>query len=468
MASRDPGGNVGGPPALQIERPAAGTVASGRPTAEWMLLAMAALATVLAPLNSTMIVVALPRVMVDFGADLSTVNWLVTGYLICMAALQPVAGALGDRLGRRGLIVGGLVTFGLASVGAALAPTLPVLLVCRLLQGVAGALALPNAAALVRATVPAERRAASFGLIGSVAGLAAAVGPLTGGLALQLADWRAIFLVNVPLVVGALALATRVSQPPRGRSAGPIDLAGAFVLGVALILAAVLLMGTRGPLALSPAIGWPVLFGLAGLLAWHEARHPAPVLPWRLLANRGFAAAASAVATSNLAMYVTLLVLPLLLSQRADSTALLIGGLMTVLSAAMALATPFGGRLADRVGRRWPAVIGLTLLTVGLLPFAVIGASIAVVPAGLGLLVAGVGLGLASASLQTAAVEAVGPESAGIAAGLFSTARYLGSIVGSSLMAGLLASAGGYTVIFIVVVLAAALSAFVSFGLRDR
>lgn len=457
------------PPTVPIERSATtATIATGRPAAEWALLLMAAFATVLAPLNSTMIVVALPRVMADFGADLATVNWLVTGYLICMAALQPVAGALGDRLGRRGLIVGGLVTFGLVSVGAALAPALPVLLACRLLQGVAGALALPNAAALVRAVVPGQRRAASFGLIGAVAGLAAAVGPLLGGLALQLADWRAIFLLNVPLVLAALICAARVSQPPRARAAGSLDLAGAVLLGGVLVLGAVLLMGNRGPLTLPPALGWPMLAGLAALLAWREARHLTPVLPWRLLANRGFAAASGAVATSNLAMYVTLLALPLMLSQRPYGAALLIGGLMTVLSGAMALVTPIGGRLADRVGRRWPAVLGLTLLTMGMLPFVASGAAIAVLPAGLGLALAGIGLGLASASLQTAAVEAVEPEAAGIAAGLFSTARYLGSIVGSSLLAGLLASTDGFTAVFLLVVVAAALSAAVSLGLRDR
>ncbi len=333
-------------------------------------------------------------------------------------------------------------------------------------------MALPNAVALVRAFIPSTRRASGFGLIGAAAGLAAALGPLLGGLAVQAGDWRGVFWLNLPLVALALAIGWRAfPTPPRVQRPTAFDLPGAVLLGATLLLGAVLLMrGREGGLALDPTLIGALLAGTTALFVWHERRHPAPVIPWRLFANRAFAAANGAIATSNLAMYVTLLALPLLLAAGAGGASVQAGVLLTALSGTMALTAPLGGRLADRFGRRWPVVAGLLLLTLGLLPLA-IGSGAAPMPllvAGLGL--AGVGLGLSGAGLQTAAVEAVGPEAAGIAAGLFSTSRYLGSIVGSSLMAGLLVASGqgGFGAIFLIVLIAALVSMLISLALRDR
>ena len=129
---------------------------------EHWLLVMVALSVALAPLNSTMIAIALPNIIQDLNANVTTAGWLVTGYLIAMASLQPVAGKLGDRLGRRTLMLGGLVYFGVVSLGATLAPNLPLLLLFRIQQGIAGAIVLPNGMALLREVVPAERRAGAL------------------------------------------------------------------------------------------------------------------------------------------------------------------------------------------------------------------------------------------------------------------------------------------------------------------
>src|SRR5207244_3815014 len=130
------------------------------------IMATAALSTMLAPLNSTMIAVALPSIMAEFGASVAAAGWLVTGYLIGMAALQPVAGKLGDRFGRRRFILVGLAYFGLASLGATLATSLEMLIFFRIQQAIAGAVALPNGTALVREVLPPERRASGFGMVG--------------------------------------------------------------------------------------------------------------------------------------------------------------------------------------------------------------------------------------------------------------------------------------------------------------
>ena len=166
----------------------------------------------LAPLNSTMIAVALPDVMDDFGVGVASAGWLITAYLAAMASLQPVAGKLGDRLGRRRMVLGGLVAFGAMSVGAALAPSLWILLAFRTLQAVAGALIVPNGSALLREAVPEGRRGATFGSLGAAIALAAGLGPPIGGILVEIAGWRAIFYANLAIVIPGL-LGSKLIDP---------------------------------------------------------------------------------------------------------------------------------------------------------------------------------------------------------------------------------------------------------------
>lgn len=425
-----------------------------------------ALAAMLAPLNSTMIAVALPWIGRDFGLGVSQAGWLVTAYLIAMASLQPVAGKLGDRTTRRGLILGGVALFGLASLGAALAAGFAGLLFFRVLQAIAGAVALPNATALLREVVPEERRASRFGQVGAAVALAAAAGPPLGGLVVGAAGWRALFLFNLLLSGPALLLGWRFIPAKTGRvKRTPFDLTGALLLSVLLTVTAGLF--TRSPVSSLP-LG-AILACLTALFLVHEWRHPDPVLQIRFFARRAFASANAAIALSNLAMYSTLLAVPLLLSRFAGWKSAGIGFVLAAMSVGMVIASPLGGRLADRLGRRTPTVAGLVLLAAGLVPFAAAGGSIHVAGMLAGLSLAGIGLGLSMTGLQTAAIEAVGVGEAGVAAGIFSTSRYLGSIVGSSLLSGVMgtASAGDSALkaFFLTAAIAALVSALVSYGL---
>ncbi len=216
--------------------------------------------------------------------------------------------------------------------------------------------------------------------------------------------------------------------------------------------------------------GVALALGLAAFL-WYELRHPDPALQPRLFGRRSFAAANAIVGLSNLSMYVTLLALPVYLGSRAGWDSARIGLVLMAMSAGSVLFAPVGGRLADRYGRRWPTVGGMALLTLGLLPLALGGAQVNELMLFGGLGLAGVGLGLSSASLQTSAVEAVEQRQAGVASGVFSTSRYLGSIIGSSLLAGLLgASHDGaqFGVVFALVVATAIGATLVSLALADR
>lgn len=447
-------------------------------TGEVRLVVAVALATMLAPLNSTMIAVALPPIAEQFKVGASA-QWLVTGYLIAMASLQPVAGKLGDRLGRRPLLLGGMAYFAVASLGAALAPSFGWLLAFRIQQGVAGALAFPNGAALLREAIPAARRGSRFGLVGAGAGLAAALGPPLAGLLVWLTGWQSIFYVNVLLIVPAAWLGWLAF--PRGRpqrASRPFDLVGAALLLVTLVTVAAELTH-RGATGTVTWAGWGLAALAAAAFAVHEWRHPDPAVQLRLFARRAFAAANASVATSNFAMYVTLLAVPLLFAGRPGGS-IAVGAVLAAMSGAMFLASPLGGVLADRWGRRRPVLLGLSLLVLGTGLLAAAGAGVTVPLLVAALLLIGLGIGTGTAALQTTAVEAAPAGDAGMASGVYTTSRYLGSIVGSALLAHLLggasprAAAGAASApafigtVFVMVAVAAVLALAAAFGLQDR
>ncbi len=450
----------------------AGSVGPGR-----VKLTLAAIAsyTVLAPLNSTMIAVALPDVIDDLDVGVPTAAWLVTSYLVAMASLQPLAGSLGDRYGRRRLMLGGLAAFGAASIGAALSPGFSALLGFRVLQAVAIALVLPNGIAIVRDVVPSERRASSFGIIGAASGLAAAGGPPIGGLLVAGAGWQAIFLVNVPVVAFALIMGFKFipDVPPPNIKRAPFDWIGALLLPALLVGAAAVFMGLASGASLSlvlPAAVVVIVVGLAFLR--REMRHRSPIFQPRLFTIRSYAAATTGIAFSNMAMYSLLLAVPLLLTSRGTYGEVEIGFVLLALSIAMLFMTPLGGRLADRLGRRAPTFAGLVMLSLGAFLIATSGEDIDLTVLVIGLAIVGVGVGLSWPGLQTTAVESVGADQTGVASGLYSTSRYFGSIVGSAVLAGLISSdagdASGIGGVFVLAFVAAILAVIASLFLVAR
>ncbi len=451
------------------------TTKDGWSPAELRILLTVALGMMLVPLNSTMIAVALPVVITALKVGVASAGWLVIGYLVAMASLQPITGKIGDRLGHRRIVLVGLVCFGLISLGAALASNLWVLLLFRTLQAVAGALIIPNSVAIVREVVTEELRARAFGLIEAAVALAAALGPPLGGLLVEVAGWPAIFYVNLILVVPALLLGWRW-LPPRVYSSGNstrIDMVGAVMLAIVLVAIVGLLMSIgRSPDFLVVIVCSLVVMVIAIVFVIRESRHPEPMISLRLFSHRAFASACGSIGLGNLAMYTLLLSVPLLLAGRSESTSLQSGFILTSFSASVIILSPIGGQLADKFGRRLPSLIGFILMVVSMLPIVLLGTGIAIPILVSGLALFGAGTGLSMPGLRTTGVESASAREAGVAAGVYSTSRYIGSILGAAILVGFLgadhSNTSGLAVVFLIVLAAAVLATLVSLGLQPR
>jgi EmrB/QacA subfamily drug resistance transporter len=408
-----------------------------------MVLAPVALGTMLAPLNSTMIAVAIPSLLGDFNRPLAWGAWIVTSYLVAMAAVQPLGGSLGDRYGQRRLFLIGLTLFLVATVTAALSWRIEVLLVARTVQAIAGAAAIPNGTALVRSLVAPERRGRAFGNVGAAIAVAAGLGPPIGGILTAALGWRWIFAANLLLLAPALILGWRLPKDASSSQPRRFDLLGAALLTlglVSLVLSMTIWRLPNAPLLLAPVFGC-IAAGTLLALVRHSGRSPNPVLNLALLRARGFTPAVATVLLSNLTMYTLLLSLPLFLTAWSLWNSARVGLLLAGLSLPIIVFSPLGGRLSDNLGRRAPAVLGTSLITAGTLPFLLVYPSwtwlLYLVP----LVCIGAGLGLSMAPVQTTAIETAPYSQTGQASGLFSTMRYLGSILGSSIMAAVLSGA---------------------------
>lgn len=422
-----------------------------------------------------MIVVALPQVARDLHVDVADTSWIVTSYLIAMAALQPIAGRVGDRLGRRNVMLAALVYFALASAGAAASSSILLLAVFRINQAIAAAALVPNGLGLLREAIPSGRRGAEFGIVSAATAVGATAGPLVGGF-LAAVDWRWIFLVNVPLCAAGLALSWRVLPSRAARESARFDLIGAVGLGVVLLAAAWVLVSLGGAVDLvtmggsvdlvTVAIGVAVL-PVAVALVRYESRHPDPALPPSLFRIRAFAAACATVAFQNLAMYGTLLALPVALAGASIHS----GIALAAFSGGSIILAPLGGRAADRYGPRLPTFVGALLLGAGLTPLALSAGQLPLELLAATLAFAGIGLALTFPSMRLAAVEVVPERYAALASGVFSTSRYFGGMLGSVAIAialGATASTDSLRALFWLFTAAAFAAAIPSLALPGR
>jgi MFS family permease len=403
-------------------------------------------AAALTPLNSTMIAVALPAMASDFEAAPSSVTvWVVTAYLIATIVFQMPAGAVADRMGYGPTLSIGRWLFMAGAAAATLAPSLGFVIAGRLLMAAGGALMLPTAMALLRVIVPAERRPRAFGAMGALMGGAAALGPALGGLIIARASWRTLFLVNLPLTVLSWWLQPRgfAASASTGSSRHGFDWVGSLLLGASLILA-VLATRLSAPMAWAAAVGAALLFIALVVQARSVA---APVLDFGLFGVIPFTAGALVIALQNLAMYALLVQIPFLFVTDGSSRSRF-SVVVMAMTAMMAVASPVGGRLAERLGTRITVVAGGlagllgVLLLIPLSALGMAGQEPTMFQVAVPLVIIGSGLGLSTGPSQAAALSAIEAHRSGMASAAIATFRYMGAIIGTAIL-GLALDASG-------------------------
>jgi EmrB/QacA subfamily drug resistance transporter len=405
-----------------------------------LVLAICCSSLFIVGLDNTIVNLALPAIRRDLGSSLSGLQWVIDAYTLVLASLLMLGGSLGDRIGRRRTFQTGLVLFGAGSLLCSIAPTTGWLIAFRALQAVGGSMLNPVAMSIIT-NVFTERaeRAKAIGVWGSVIGLSMALGPLLGGLLVDTVGWRSVFWLNVPVAVAVVVLTARFVPESRAPRARRFDPAGQLSM-------VVLLAGVTFGIIEGPGLGWgsPLIVGsfaaaaaaLVALLVV-QSRRADPLLDPRFFASIPFSAA-TLIAVAAFAAFAGFLFLNALYLQDVRGYSPLHAGLLTLPMAAMtAVLPPISGRMVARHGARLPLVIGgLGIATGGglLLALDVDTPLVLIVVA---YVVFGIGFGMVNAPITNTAVSGMPLAQAGVAAGVASTSRQVGSALGVAVLGSL-------------------------------
>ena len=411
-----------------------------------LVLAATILASSLAFVDGSVVNVGLPAIGRSLHAGSADLQWMVNAYLLPLSALLLLGGAAGDRYGRRRLLIAGTAVFALASVGCALAPSLFVLLASRFAQGVGAAMLMPNSLALLGVTFEGEAKGRAIGVWAATGAAMGAVGPVLGGWLIDVASWRAVFLINLPLAAGAILLAWRYAPRDRDGRDQPLDLPGGVLatLGLGVLTWALTIGSGKGGWSGGAIVATAASIGLLAAFVWVERRRgDHAMMPLGLFTSRPFVGLTLLTLALYGALGGLLVLIPYVLIQAARYSAAAAGAALLPFPLLLAVTSPFMGALAGRIGPRLPLTIGPLVVAGGLLLALRIDARAdywgQVAPA---ILVIAVGMSGAVAPLTTAVLSAVDERHTGSASGFNSAAARTGGLVATALLGSVLAASG--------------------------
>ncbi|WP_327358632.1 MFS transporter [Streptomyces sp. NBC_01304] len=425
MGQSSPSSEPPGPPG------GAGALRTGSAAGRWVLLTTV-LGSGMAMLDSTVVNVALRRIGTDLDADLAALQWTVNAYMLTLAGLILLGGALGDRFGRRRVFVVGVVWFAAASLLCGIAPNAGVLVAARALQGVGGALLTPGSLALIQASFHPDERARAVGVWSGLGGVAAAVGPFLGGWLVDGPGWRWVFLLNVPLAAVCVPVALKHVPESRDPAAhGRFDVLGAALgaLALALVTYALIAAPDQGAsvVVLGSAVGG-LLFAVAFVAV--ERRRADPMVPPSVFGQRQF----TAVNVVTLCVYGAFggffFLSALQLQVVAGYSALGAGTALLPTTVLMLLLSARAGELGQRIGPRVPLTVGPLLCAAGMLLMLRVGTDASyvrdVLPA---VVVLGMGMVTLVAPLTATVLASVDTARAGLASGINNAAARAAGLI---------------------------------------
>lgn len=412
------------PPAVEPTEPVEpATLRVSEAAGRWALLATV-LGSGMTMLDSTVVHVALPRLGDDLDSDFAGLQWVVNGYTLTLAALILLGGSLGDRFGRRRTFTVGAVWFTLASLLCALAPSVEVLVAARMLQGVGGALLTPGSLAIIQSSFHPDDRGRAIGAWSGLGGVTAAIGPFLGGWLVDVASWRWIFLINLPL--GALVVYIAVTRLPESRddeADGRVDVVGA-ALGAAGLAILTWALIDQDPVA--TAVGLAVL----ALFVVVESRIHDPMLVLSIFRSRAFSATNGATLFIYGALGAALFLVGLVLQEAMGYSPLEAGAATVPITLVMLVLSARSGAVAQRIGPRIPMTVGPLVIAGGLALMTRIQPGTSYVGAVLpGLLGLALGLAITVAPLTATALATVPDRHAGLASGVNNAVARTGQLL---------------------------------------
>ncbi len=420
-----------------------------------LVLAACVLASSMAFIDGSALTVALPKLRADLGADLTSVQWVVNGYVLALASLTLIGGALADVHGKARMLQVGCLLFGAASAACALAPSVGWLIAARVLQGIAAAIVTPASLALIGATYPKGERSRAIGVWAAASALTTAAGPVLGGWLTEAYGWQLVFWMNPPLAIAAVALLAAYAPEDR-REARRFDTIGAAILATALAALAWAMSQigsgeTQPTTAQSPSVSVAAIAGAAVLggiglaaYAWWERTSPHPMTPPRLAGNRPFLGLNLATLAIYAGLAIMFFLLPFELVDGRGLSATDAGLVFLPFTLAVGLLSRTFGALADKVGARvmlivgpvaaalayaWMALAQDANLAIGVIgPMALLGVSFAVI----------------AAPITAAVLSSVTETDEGLASGINNAASRVAQLGGVALAAGVASFASGY------------------------
>jgi EmrB/QacA subfamily drug resistance transporter len=409
---------------------------------KWWTLAAVAFGLFMIMLDNTVVNVALPSMARDLGADLSELEWIVTGYALTFASLMLTGGKLADLLGRRVIFVAGLVIFTGASLACGLAETEQFLIGARVVQGAGAALMNPATLSIIAATFPPRQRGMAIGIWAGVSALALAIGPLVGGLLTDHLDWSWIFFVNVPVGIVAIVASFVLIRESKDESAEQrLDLPGLLTSGIGLFALTYGLIEANtygwmsGRIVGSFVVAAAMLIGFV-LLETHQRL---PMLDLSLFRNRTFAGANIAILLVALAMFGVFFFVSLYMQGILGYSAVQTGAAFLPMTVLIILVAPIAGKTSDRVGSRWLMTAGMILVSAQLLYFSRLDENSAYVDLLPALVVGGMGMALVMTPSAAAAVRALPVDKSGVGSAVLNAFRQVGGSMGIALMGAIMA-----------------------------
>jgi EmrB/QacA subfamily drug resistance transporter len=411
------------------------------------VLATCILASSLAFVDGSVVNVGLPAIGRSFRAGPADLQWVINAYLLPLSAMLLIGGAAGDRFGRRGVLVFGVILFGVASVLCAAAPSVVWLLGARALQGAGAALLLPNSLAILGAAFSGEDRGRAVGTWSAASSVAAALGPVLGGWLIDTVGWRTIFLINIPLAIAAVVLAlVFVREERRSAQTPPLDLWGALLATAALAALTWGLTVGAGHTAwsLGPAIAIAGGLVLMGAFLWIERlRANAAMMPLALFASPDFVGLTLLTLFLYAALGALLVLVPFLLIRGAGYSGTAAGAALLPFPIILALTSRAMGGVAGRIGSRIPLTVGPLVVGAGFVLLLRINPEPDywrdVAPP---IVIMAIGMAGAVAPLTTAVLTSVDAEHTGSASGLNSAIARIGGLIATALLGGIFAAAG--------------------------